>query len=149
MNKAFVREPDADGRVLCPRCRTAGTAVGIGPLDTHIRTESRSRMQDSAWYCSNLQCEVAYFSLFEQIITLGELRATVYPYEIDAPICACFGFCYDDIDADLREGQPTRVRELIKRSQSSEARCQSLAVDGQCCIREVQKLYLKLSQSTR
>ena len=146
MNKAFVREPDADTRVLCPRCGTGGTPVGSGPLDTHLRPEARTRMQDAAWYCSHSSCEVAYFNLFELTVMLSELQAAVYPYDVDAPICACFGFRYDDVEADIRDGQPIRIRKLLARSQSPEARCQTLAVDGQCCIREVQKLYMKLRQ---
>jgi hypothetical protein len=144
MNKAFVREPDADERVLCPRCGTLGIAVGRGPLDNHVRPEARGRMQDSAWYCAHPSCEVAYFNLFESTILKSELRAPVYPADVDAPICACFGFKYDDVEADVRNGQPTRIRALLAKSQSEDAHCQTLAVDGQCCLREVQKLYMKL-----
>ena len=86
MNKAFVREPDADGRVLCPRCGTPGTAVGTGPLDTHIQESVRSRMGDSGWYCRHPACHVAYFNMFEQAVLVSELRSPVYPYDVDAPI---------------------------------------------------------------
>jgi hypothetical protein len=118
--------------------------VGKGPLDNHIRAESRSRLQDNAWFCSHPGCEVAYFNLFERIVLVSELKASVYPSDPDAPICACFGFSYDDVEADVRDAQPTRIRQLLARSRSSEARCQTLAVDGQCCLREVQRLFMKL-----
>ena len=144
MNKAFVREPDADARVLCPKCGAVGTAVGSGPLDTHIQDEVRSRMADSAWYCSHADCDVAYFNLFEQFVLTSELKGPVFPYDLDAPICACFGLTYDDVDADSRDDAPVRIRQLLAKSKSADARCQSLAVDGQCCIRELQKLYMKL-----
>ena len=144
MNKAFVREPDPDGRVLCPRCGTLGVAVGSGPLDTHIIESVRSRMSDSAWYCSHAECDVAYFNMFEQMVFVKELRKAVYPYDMNAPICACFGFTWDDVDADSRADAPLRIRELLRKSKSPDARCQLLAVDGQCCIRDVQQLYLKL-----
>lgn len=144
MNKAFVRERDADARMLCPRCGTPGTAVGTGPLDTHIQESVRSRLADSAWYCSHTACEVAYFNMFEQCVLVSELRSPVYPYDIDAPICACFGLTWNDVDADSRDDAPLRIRQLLKNAKSSEARCQLLAIDGQCCIREVQQLYMKL-----
>ena len=146
MNKAFVREPDSDSRVLCPRCGSAGTPVGSGPLDHHIRPEVRSRMQDAAWCCGHPSCDVVYFNLFEMTITVGELQTPVYPYDVDAPLCACFGFLYEDVESDIRDGQPVRIRELLRKSQSTDARCQSLAVDGQCCLRIVQKLYLGMRQ---
>mgnify|MGYP007125634496 CR=1 FL=1 len=146
MNKAFVREPDADGRVLCPRCGTLGIAVGTGPLDTHIQESARSRMPNSAWYCSHADCDVAYFNMFEQFVLVNELRQPVYPYDINAPICACFGLTWDDVDADSRDEVPRRIRHLLEKAKSPDARCQRLAVDGQCCIRDVQQLYLKMNR---
>ncbi len=143
-----MREPDADARVLCPRCGSAGTEVGAGPLDTHIQPEVRSRLQDKGWYCSHTDCPVAYFDAMEQVVFVSELNAPVYPHEIDAPICACFGFGYDDVEADVRDGQPTRIRELLRRSQSDHARCQTLAADGQCCMRKVQQLFMTLRNAS-
>jgi hypothetical protein len=144
MNKAFVREPDADGRAYCPRCGTLGVPVGGGPLNTHLRPESRSKMHDAAWFCNFPRCEVAYFNEFEVVVTVDELRSPIYPKDLDAPLCACFGLNYEDVEADVREGQPTRIRKLLARSKSGEARCQELAADGRCCMGAVQELYLKL-----
>src|SRR5262245_51299772 len=91
MNKAFVREPEADGRAYCPRCGSLGFPVGRGPLDAHIRPEARGKLGDSAWYCGFPRCEVAYFNLFDMQVGVSELKAPVYPHDLDAPICACFG----------------------------------------------------------
>lgn len=143
MNKAFVREPDSDDKAYCPRCRGLGTPVAAPAIDTHVRPDRRAQISRDAWYCGSLRCDVVYFNEFEQVIELGDLKAPVYPYDPDAPMCACFGFTEDDLDADVDEGHPTRIRELLQKSKSPEARCQSLAVDGQCCLREVQKLYMK------
>jgi hypothetical protein len=145
VNKAFVREPDFDGKAYCPRCGALGVAVGTGPLDTHVQPKSRTKLQDAAWYCSFARCDVAYFNLFETVVMIDELAAAPYPHDLDAPLCACFGLTYDDVEADVREGQPTRIRQLLAKSQSAEARCEVLAVDGQCCMREVQKLFMQLS----
>jgi hypothetical protein len=143
MNKAFVRELEFDGRAYCPRCSSLGEPVGSEPLDHNIRPESRSRMAESAWFCGYGPCEVAYFDLFESIVTVGELRQAVYPKDPDAPICACFGFRIEGIDADVRDGAPTRIRELLEKSKSPAARCRELAPDGRCCMREVQRLYMR------
>ena len=144
MNKAFVREPETGGRTYCPRCGTLGVAVTAGPLDTHIREESRGRLHDAAWFCSFARCDVAYFNQFETVVTVDELRGAVFPKHPDAPLCACFGFGAEDVEADVSEGIPTRIRQLLARSQSLEARCQTVAADGQCCMREVQRLFMKL-----
>ena len=144
MNKAFVREPDADGRVFCPRCGTLGVPVGTETLDAHIRPERRAKMQDAAWFCNFPRCEVAYFNEFEAVVLSGELQQPVYPKDLEAPLCACFGFTYDDVEADVRNVQPTGIRNLLARSKSPEARCQVLAADGRCCLPAVQELYMRL-----
>jgi hypothetical protein len=144
MNKAFVREPESDGRAYCPRCGTLGLPVSAGPLDRYIRSESRAKMQETAWFCNFARCEVAYFNEFEEMILVDELNSPIYPKDFDAPLCACFGFTYGDVEADVQDGQPTRIRQLLAKSKTPEAHCSSLAADGRCCMAAVQELYLKL-----
>jgi hypothetical protein len=144
MNKAFVKEPEFDGRAYCPRCGSLGTPVGAGPLDAHIWAESRLKMHDAAWFCGFPRCEVAYFNIFEAVVTVDELKAPVYPKDLDAPLCACFGLTYDDVEADVGEPQPTRIRAVLAKSKTTDAQCQTLAADGQCCMKAVQELYMKL-----
>lgn len=143
MNKAFVREPESDGRAYCPRCGSLGTSVKKPTLDRHVQEQSRLRIGDSAWFCDFAKCDVAYFDEFGRFVGVNELRSAVYPKDTAAPICACFGFTLNDIDADVHDGTPTRIRELLSKSKSSEAQCHTLAADGRCCMREVQRLYMK------
>jgi hypothetical protein len=49
--------------------------------------ESRARLHDSAWFCNFTRCDVAYFNLFDKIITVDELKTPVYPKNPDSPIC--------------------------------------------------------------
>ncbi len=143
MNKAFVREPEFDGRAYCPRCGSLGAPVAGATLDRHVQPHVRLQLGDSAWFCGYAECDVAYFDLFERSVAVNELHTAVYPKDAAAPICACFGFTVEDIDADVDQGTPTRIRELLAKSQSSDAHCHTLAADGRCCMREVQRLYLK------
>ncbi|MCA9074746.1 MAG: hypothetical protein KDA93_06920 [Planctomycetaceae bacterium] len=147
MNKAFVREPDFDGRAYCPKCGSLGTAVTSRTLDHHVRGEWRTQLGEHAWYCSFADCDVAYFDLFERSVTVDTLHTSVYPKDPSAPICACFGFTTDDIAADVEEGTPTRIRELLAKSESAEAQCHTLAADGRSCMREVQRLYLRATDA--
>jgi len=143
MNKAFVREPEFDGRAYCLRCGSLGTPVNKATLDRHVQKPSRSRMGDSAWFCDSTRCDVAYFDLFERFVAVDELQSPVYPKDAAAPICACFGFTLEDIEADAHEGTPTRIRDLLAKSKSGDAQCRTLAADGQCCMPEVQRLYMR------
>ena len=147
MNKAFVREPEFDGRAFCPRCGSLGTPVGASAMDTHIRSEAREKMADTAWFCGYAPCEVAYFNLFESVVTVAELNGPVTPKDPQSPLCACFGLTYEDVEADVRDGTPTRIRALHKQSTSPEARCATLAANGQCCMTEVRRHYMKLKDA--
>lgn len=144
MNKAFVREPEFDGKAYCPRCGSLGEPVGIVTLDSLVVPEARSTMMDSAWFCGYARCDVAYFNLLEVVITTDQLRRAVYPKDPSAPLCPCFGFTLDDIEADVRDGMPHRIRALRDKSQGPDARCASLAPNGRCCLKEVQRLYMRM-----
>ena len=143
MNKAFVREPEFDGRAYCPRCGSLGLPVNNATLDRHVQPQSRTRLEDAAWFCEFARCDVAYFDLFERCVAVDELQRAVYPKDAAAPICACFGFDVDDIEDDVCQGTPTRIRELLAKSKSNDAQCRTLAADGRCCMREVQRLYMR------
>ena len=55
----------------------------------------------------------------------------------------CFGLTEQDVDDDLSEGTPRRIRELLAKSKSPAAHCETAAVSGQCCMAEVQKFYMR------
>jgi hypothetical protein len=101
-------------------------------------------MHDAAWFCGFPRCDVAYFNLFDAVVLMDELKGSVYPHDPNAPICACFGLTYDDVEADVCDGHPTRIRELLSRSKSAAANCHTLAADGRCCMGAVQELYMRL-----
>ena len=144
MNKAFIKEADGLEEVRCPRCGSPGTTVGQAALETHLRPEDRHRLGDTALFCGYARCEVVYFDHLESVATIEHLRGPVSPKSPDAPLCACFGFTQEDVEADVAEGTPTRIRALLARSKSPEARCQTLAANGQCCLPEIQRLYFRL-----
>lgn len=62
MNKAFVREPEFNGRAYCPRCESLGTPVGEATLDRHLQKQPRLRMGDSAWFCDFPRCDEVFRS---------------------------------------------------------------------------------------
>ncbi len=143
MNKAFVREPEPDGRAFCPQCGTLGVTVGKATLDHHIHAESRSKLGAGGWFCGFARCEVAYFDLFERVVLVSELLHPIYPKDTNAPICPCFGFTLEDIDSAIQQRSPASIRELLRKSKSKEANCGNLSPDGQCCMQEVQRLYIR------
>ena len=95
MNKAFVRESDSDVR-HCPFCGSLGQAVGRVTLDAWLKPESRGQIGESAMFCIQPQCEVAYFDSFERVVMIDKLTRPAYPKSADAPICGCFGLTCGD-----------------------------------------------------
>ncbi len=142
MNKAFVREPDQTVE-RCPRCGSVGQAVGRETMQAHLPDDVRDQLSEPASFCPLPQCEVAYFDMFERSVTTESLLKPVYPKDPDAPICACFGLKCEDIDADIQEGAVTRVKALIEKAQSDEARCAANAANGQSCVPAVQRYYMQ------
>ena len=146
MNKAFIREPDQTAD-YCPCCGARGEPVGSKTLATYLTEEQRKQISASANFCPSPQCPVAYFDGFERQIFASDLKRPVYPKDPTAPICVCFGLTCDDIDQDVEEGVVTRTKAALERAQSSQARCQEMAANGQPCIAHVQKYYMRRAQS--
>lgn len=142
MNKAFIREPDQTDD-YCPRCGSKGEPVGSETLAAHLTEEQRGRIADPANFCPSPKCGAAYFDAFERVILAAELLKPVYPKDPDAPICACFGLTRQDIEQDVREGVVTRVKAVLERAKTAEARCSQTAANGQPCVAYVQKYYMR------
>ena len=142
MNKAFVRESDSDVR-HCPFCGSLGQAVERVTLDAWVRPEARGQIGDSAMFCIEPQCEVAYFDSFERVVTIDKLTRPAYPKSADAPICGCFGLIRGEIEEDVAEGSVARTRAAVERAKSPDARCSAMSANGQSCVAEIQRYYFK------
>jgi hypothetical protein len=142
MNKAFVREPDhiAD---YCPRCGAKGEQVGRETMRSFVPVEKLQTVADPANFCPSPLCDVAYFDAFERVVLVADLNKPVYPKDPDAPICACFGLTRRDIEQDVHEGVVTRVKAILEKAKSPEARCVEKAANGQPCVAYVQKYYMQ------
>ena len=112
-------------------------------LDAHVLDGPRERLGDAAWFCRYSRCGVAYFNEFDVVVNIEQLKTPIYPKHDDKPICPCFGFEIKDVEADVRDGAPVRIRELLAKSESPDARCITLAADGRCCLPEVQRIYMR------
>ena len=142
MNKAFVREPDQTTHE-CPRCGSQGEPVGSETLRAWLSDAQRRGLAEPANFCPTPRCAVVYFDGFERVILAHELPRPVYPKDRTAPICACFGLTIEDIEQDVREGSPTRVKALLQQAASPAAHCVQRAANGRCCVPLVRKYYLQ------
>jgi len=148
MNKAFTREPDADD-ALCPRCGSRGDSVPESAVSHFAPAELRKQLADTVYFCPVASCPVVYFDAMEGAIESGAIAQAVYPKDPAASLCGCFGFTIDDVQDDVFDTMPRRIRELLAKSKSPEARCATAAVNGRCCLPEVQRLYFKLKGASK
>lgn len=144
MNKAFIKENDGADQGFCPRCGQQGIPVEEAPLATYLTPEVRKTLGRSVYWCDHPDCTVAYFDNFDATVPTTALAHPVAPKDPTAPLCCCFGLTYDDVQQDVAEGFPARIRELNQRSKSDAARCFEKAPSGRCCMPAVQKLYFQL-----
>ena len=143
MNKAFCREPDGDTAPLCPACGHAGSAVGPATLAAHVRPGRADALGEPAYFCGPPACDVAYFDLLERSIPVSDAHGLFWPKDPAAPLCACHGLTVDDVDRDLAEGVPTRVRTIVARAAAPDAACASTSADGRSCVARVQACYMR------
>ncbi len=146
MNKAFLREPDSTDE-FCPRCGAAGIVVQRSVVLAQLRDPASLMIAEVANFCPTPTCEVAYFDMFERTVGLAALKQSVYPKDLNAPICVCFGLTIDDIDQDISLGVVTRTKACLLRAQSPEARCAELSPTGRSCVADVQRYFLQRKNS--
>lgn len=118
-------------------------------LENYLSPEQRRLLAEPANFCPSPRCEVVYFDGFERIVLTKEIEKPVYPKDPDAPLCACFGLSRRDVEQDVAEGVVTRVRAIIEKAKSPEARCAHLAANGQSCEAYVQKFYMECKSGIR
>ena len=97
MNKAFVREPDSQAE-YCPRCGSQGEAVTRETLRCYLAAADLEQLADPANFCPSPQCDVAYFDMFERVVTKDRLTHPAYLKNPAAPLCPCFGLTEEDIE---------------------------------------------------
>jgi hypothetical protein len=143
MNKAFVREAEDTGEQNCPQCGSRGYVVQPQTLAAHLNAEQHKGLAEVAYFCPHPRCAVGYFDAIARTIPAANIAGMTWPKDPTGPLCNCFGFTLDDLDADLAEGGVVRVKAHLARAGSAEARCLTAAPDGRSCVAEVQRCYMR------
>lgn len=143
MNKAFCREPDESRPPRCPQCGNEGVVVGPETLAAHLIATAETVLGEPAYCCGTDTCEVAYFDLLERTVGVTAARGLCWPKDPAGPLCSCHGLTVDDVDADLAEGAPTRVRRVVQAATAPDAACGLASPDGRPCAARVQRYFLR------
>ncbi len=143
MNKAFCKEPEQSGRPLCPRCGAEGIPVPAATLRARLDPVDAESLGEPAAWCDTETCPVGYFDDVERVVEAARVRGVHWPKNPAGALCACHGLTIDDVDADIAEGEPTRVRKVLLAAASGEAQCALLSADGRSCVARVQRAFVR------
>lgn len=143
MNKAFCKEPDTAEPALCPACGRDGLAVAHETLSAHVAAEAVGTLGEPAYFCPTDTCPVLYFDLLERSIAAADAHDLFWPKDPAGPLCNCHGLSLDDVDADLADGVPSRVRAVVQKANEPGAACATKSADGRPCVARVQKYFMR------
>jgi hypothetical protein len=143
MNKAFCKEPDSSLPPRCPQCGADGVPVAAETLAAHLRPHDADSLGDPAYWCATDTCSVAYFDLLERSVPVADATGVYWPKDPAGPLCCCHGLSIDDVDRDIAEGAPTRVRAVVQQANQPGAACATKSPDGRPCVARVQRHYMR------
>lgn len=143
MNKAFCKEPEQSARPLCPHCGAEGQVVTEATLRAHVPAADAGTLAEPVAWCDTERCQVAYFDSLERTIAVERATGVHWPKDPSGVLCQCHGLSCEDVDADLAEGEPRRVRETVRRAGQPGAECALRSADGRSCVARVQRLYVR------
>ena len=86
---------------------------------------------------------MAYCDLLERTIATAAAHGLPWPKDPAGPLCACHGLTVDDVDRDVAEGVPTRVRAVVHKAGEPGADCAIRSADGRSCVARVQRFYMR------
>ncbi len=144
MNKAFVKDPEP-GEPRCPApkgCGGLGSPVSRVTLVSQLPEVLAGKFSESAYYCANPSCQVAYFDTWGTTAERSSLSAAAYPKSPTAPVCSCFGFTADEVRTAAEAGRKDIVRDMVLKAEGDDAQCETKAPSGSCCATEIRRLFL-------
>jgi Zinc binding domain len=146
MYKASFKEPDPNLPPRCPRCGADGLLIGPETLLAHLASDTAESLGEPAYWCATDACPVAYFDLFERTANVDAAHGLYWPKDPAGPLCCCHGLTVDDVDADLAEPVPSRVRAVVQKAGQPDAACTTKSPDGRPCVARVQRYYMRQKQ---
>ncbi len=140
MSRAFIKESDSP-EPRCPACGMFGSAVSLATVAANL--SSPPSFHGDPLYCSNPECQVAYFDAYGSRVNRDSLRLVAWPKDAEGPVCSCFGVTADAIEEWAHSGEKTELKALLARIERGEGRCATAAPDGQCCAMELRRVFMR------
>jgi len=140
-----LHPPSVCGPTKCPECRVLGKPVQRITLGALVRPEHRVQIprQKEFCFCRTPTCEVVYFLPNQVVFRKTDLSAPVglkEPRNPGAPVCYCFGWTPQKIQAEIEATGTSTVLDQIKAQvKAGNCYCEVTNPQGSCCLGNVAK----------
>ncbi len=130
----------------CPACGQLGTRVGRLTLGALLKPERRPHIprQDEIGFCRTPTCEVVYFKNTHALFRTADLSVSVglkKPDDPTAPVCYCFGWTPQKIQAEIKTtGKSTTIDQIKAQVKAGNCYCEVTNPQGSCCLGNVAKV---------
>ncbi|MBI1869936.1 MAG: (2Fe-2S)-binding protein [Chlamydiae bacterium] len=118
-------------------------------LGSLVKPELRSTipMQDEFCFCSSPACDVVYFSKERILYRKQDLSVPVSmkePSHLNLPICYCFGWTRERIQAEIdATGKNTVIEKIKAQVKIGNCYCEITNPEGSCCLGHVSQVALR------
>ena len=137
----------AGAQRVCLSCQGTSQPVTLRTMLLMLKPEFFDQVGKSQYrFCASPDCLVVYFSR-ERCFTSCDLRIRVGLKEKDGliPLCYCFGFNEQDLQAEIKtEGHTTIPQRISAFTKERMCACEERNPSGACCLGEVAKAVKRL-----
>lgn len=137
----------AETQRVCLSCQGPSQPVTLRTLRLMLKPEFFDQVGESQYrFCASPACPVVYFSR-ECCFTSDALRIRVGLKEKDGliPLCYCFGFNEQDLQAEIQgKGHTTIPQRISALTKERMCACEECNPSGACCLGEVTKAVKRL-----
>ena len=137
--------PQTCGPTKCPQCQELGKSVKRITLGSLVKPERRPQipLQDEFCFCRNPSCNVVYLQPNKIILRKEDLSVKVgikEPGDPTAPVCYCFGWTPQKIQAEIKTtGKSTAIEQIKAQVKAGNCYCEVTNPQGSCCLGNVAK----------
>lgn len=132
--------------IPCPTCGKTGKTVTRLTLEALLKSEHRPAIpvqQEEFCFCPTPTCEVVYFLPGNALFRKDDLSVQVglkEPHDPTAPVCYCFGWTPQKIQAELETtGRSTVIDQIKVQVKAGYCDCEATNPQGSCCLGNVAK----------
>ncbi len=135
--------PQVCGPARCPECGELGKPVKRITLGALLKPECRAQIpvQEEFCFCRTARCDVVYFRPSEVLFRKKDLTVKVgvkEPNDPTAPVCYCFSWTPEKIQAEIRTtGKSTAVDQIKAQVKAGNCHCEVTNPQGSCCLGNV------------